>query len=156
MPDLGLLPNSFGAMPFTPAESGLHGARKAGEASIAFENALSRNGVDPAPEQPPIVAGGPAVVTVPATAGEQGRTPDPETTSSITSGDSILNGLKKMRGIFDEQQGRIASVAQENLSVPNALAAMQIEVAKYSMLLDMSSKLTGKASQAIDQLMKGQ
>ena len=61
-----------------------------------------------------------------------------------------------MRGIFDIREHSISSVTQSNLVDAQTLLSMQKEVFQYTMLLDITSKLTGKASQVVDQLMKGQ
>ena len=45
---------------------------------------------------------------------------------------------------------------KSNVVDTNALLAMQMEVAQYTILVDVSSKLTGKAAQSLDTLMKGQ
>jgi type III secretion system YscI/HrpB-like protein len=38
----------------------------------------------------------------------------------------------------------------------NTLLAVQMEVVNFSMLVDVTSKLTGKSTQAFDTLLKGQ
>lgn len=77
-------------------------------------------------------------------------------TQATTAGDTILGGMQKMRGFFDIRQHNISNVTHSNLVDSQTLLTMQKEVFQYTMLLDISSKLTGKASQVVDQLMKGQ
>ena len=71
-------------------------------------------------------------------------------------GDTILGGMTKLRGAFDERQARINGIMKGNVVDTNALLAMQMEVAQYTILVDVSSKLTGKTTQSLDTLMKGQ
>lgn len=71
-------------------------------------------------------------------------------------GDLILEGLSRLRGTFDRQISSInAGLADPDLSV-NRMMAMQMEVAQFSLLVDVTSKLAGKTTQSIDTLMKGQ
>lgn len=77
-------------------------------------------------------------------------------TSLPTAGDAILGGMQKIRGIFDVREHQISRVQTSNLVDTQTLIEMQKEVVQYTMLLDITSKLTGKASQVVDQLMKGQ
>ena len=72
------------------------------------------------------------------------------------TGDSILDGLSRLRGVFDNQENAITSIASSPLTGADKLVTLQLEVVKYSMLMDMTSKLTGKSTQAFDTLMKGQ
>lgn len=71
------------------------------------------------------------------------------------TGDSILGGLERLRGVFDAQAARVESVAGVQGST-GALIAAQFEVVQYTLLVDVTSKLTGKATQSFDTLMKGQ
>jgi hypothetical protein len=72
------------------------------------------------------------------------------------SGDVILDGLQKLRGAFDAQQSRLSAMISEPATDINTLFAVQFELTNYSMLVDMTSKLTGKSTQAFDTLLKGQ
>jgi type III secretion system YscI/HrpB-like protein len=80
----------------------------------------------------------------------------PNATQSKPSGDSILDGLQKLRGVFDAQQARINQVISQPVTNVNTLIAAQMEVVNFSMLVDVTSKLTGKSTQAFDTLLKGQ
>jgi type III secretion system YscI/HrpB-like protein len=70
------------------------------------------------------------------------------------TGDAILGGLSRLREAFDAQQNRLGQLA--DASTGSELIAVQLEVVQYSMLVDVTSKLTGKATQSFDTLMKGQ
>ena len=77
-------------------------------------------------------------------------------TRKAEGGDLILEGLSRLRGTFDRQISSInAALADPNLSV-DKMMAMQMEVARFSLLVDVTSKLAGKTTQSIDTLMKGQ
>lgn len=71
-----------------------------------------------------------------------------------STGDAILGGLSRLRETFDIQQTRLGQMV--NGSTAAELVAVQLEVVQYSMLVDVTSKLTGKATQSFDTLMKGQ
>jgi Type III secretion basal body protein I, YscI, HrpB, PscI len=71
-------------------------------------------------------------------------------------GDTILKGLENIRGVFDAQQARINDLASHPAANLGALASMQMEVAKFSLLCDVTSKLAGKSTQAFESLLKGQ
>lgn len=73
-----------------------------------------------------------------------------------SAGDMILDGMKQLRGIFDVREAHIAELMSSQTVNANTLMAMQMEVANFTLLVDISSKLTGKTTQALDTLMKGQ
>ncbi len=73
-----------------------------------------------------------------------------------TTGQGILDGLSRLRGVFDSQEAAITGISGSSLSNSTQLINLQLEVVKYSMLMDVTSKLTGKATQSFDTLMKGQ
>lgn len=73
-----------------------------------------------------------------------------------SDGDTILGGLQKLRGAFDARHARVGEIMASKSVDTNALLAMQMEVAQYTLLVDVSSKLTGKTTQSLDTLMKGQ
>ena len=71
-------------------------------------------------------------------------------------GTTILSGLERLRGVFDSQ---ISSVHEQSTGAAMDVVTMmniQAEVVQYSVLVDISSKLAGKSTQALDSLMKGQ
>jgi hypothetical protein len=72
------------------------------------------------------------------------------------AGDVILQGLVKIRGMFDEQVGKVNKMQHSpNVSDINELLKSQAELSHYALLVDISSKLTNKANQTIDMLLKG-
>ena len=73
----------------------------------------------------------------------------------VPTGDTILGGLSRLREAFDVQQARLQDMASMPPD-PSNLVAVQLEVVQYGMLVDVTSKLTGKATQSFDTLMKGQ
>ena len=73
-----------------------------------------------------------------------------------STGDLILGGLKKLRGMFDAQHTNMNVMLNKPAADSTLLLAMQVEVVKYSLLIDVASKLTGKSTQSFDTLMKGQ
>jgi type III secretion system YscI/HrpB-like protein len=73
-----------------------------------------------------------------------------------SGGDAILNGLTKLRGAFDTSSARVAHILQGPVTSVTSLMAAQVELVKYTMLIDITGKLTGKSTQSLDTLMKGQ
>ncbi len=146
------------------------GFRKAAnpQSASAFEDSLARQGVtpaqNPANQDPAKIAADPKAAAVDPASDAAGRErvrrsleldgAKPAATS--TSGDTILGGLQKLRGVFDDRNTRLNAIMKSNVVDTNALLAMQMEVAQYTILVDVSSKLTGKATQSLDTLMKGQ
>jgi hypothetical protein len=127
----------------TPAPAPVQPAPSA-ERIGAFEDAMSRHGAEPA------AAGEPAPADAYARQGLglEGAPP-------ATGGDMILDGIQRLRGVFDVREAQIGNLMKGSLTDANALMAMQLEVTKFSLLVDVSSKLTGKATQTFDTLMKG-
>lgn len=74
----------------------------------------------------------------------------------VATGDTILEGLKQLRGAFDEQATSLAKMNETGAMGASEMLALQVEVVKYGMLIDVTSKLTGKSTQAFDTLLKGQ
>lgn len=71
-------------------------------------------------------------------------------------GDAILGGLQTLRGQFDKSLSRVNGVLASSGVDTKTMLAMQVEVVNFTMLVDMTSKLTGKSTQTFDSLMKGQ
>lgn len=71
-------------------------------------------------------------------------------------GDAILDGLSSLRSAFDAQAARVSEIATGPASISEKLVQTQVEIVRYSLLMDVSSKLTGKSTQAFDTLLKGQ
>lgn len=73
-----------------------------------------------------------------------------------TRGDTILNGLSQLRSAFDSHADRLTALSSSDATSTEQLIAVQVELAKFSLLIDVTSKLAGKSAQAFDTLMKGQ
>lgn len=71
-------------------------------------------------------------------------------------GQSILDGLGRLRSIFDTQTNAVADISSGQVLDARTLMSLQAEVVRYTVLVDVSSKLAGKSTQALDALMKGQ
>ncbi|PTW56651.1 type III secretion system (T3SS) basal body protein I (YscI/HrpB/PscI-like) [Breoghania corrubedonensis] len=76
--------------------------------------------------------------------------------STDSRGDSILDGLSRLRSAFDGQTSRLTDASGSWMTREGQLFAVQVEIIKYSLLIDVTSKLTGKSTQTFDTLMKGQ
>lgn len=151
------------------------GLREAGGVQrAAFQDAMTRKAVEqPAVARPADPAAVAAVQPVaPVQPGAQvqrtGLENDPAARDRVrrsleldgatrpAEGDTILGGLQKLRGAFDARHARVGEIMGSKTVDTNALLAMQMEVAQYTLLVDVSSKLTGKSTQSLDTLMKGQ
>lgn len=158
-----------GGATLTEAMRNAGGVQKA----AAFEDALARNGVtNPQSLSPPVQDVAPAATVSPAPhpvqadAGLENSTAERNRVRqsleldgappAATSGDTILGGIEKLRGIFDTRHTHLNGIMQGNAADTQTLLTMQMEVAQYTLLIDVSSKLTGKATQSLDTLMKGQ
>ena len=109
--------------------------------------------------QAPTAAGAPSAAD--ASAEERARRAlqlesPPVQDAKAAGGDTILDGLQKLRGVFDAQQARIAALTSQPVVNFGTLMAVQMEVVNFSLLVDVTSKLTGKSTQAFDTLLKGQ
>ena len=160
---------------------------KGGTGSVsAFEDALSRQALQPPPAADPTAVQSPSAVTSvqsaahvsPAGAAQSADSTKVSTTpvdgtaerervrrsleldgppvSTNTTGDTILGGMQKLRGVFDAHHAHINDIMKSDMSNTQGLMAMQMEMAQYTVMVDVSSKLTGKASSSLDTLMKGQ
>lgn len=76
--------------------------------------------------------------------------------TEASGGDVILESMQKLRGVFDQSQSRVAALMNSATVDTRTMMAMQMEVANFSLLVDISSKLTGKSTQSLETLMKGQ
>ena len=75
--------------------------------------------------------------------------------SSANGGDAVLNGLQKLRGVFNNE---IATMADSTKDVASSegLYRAQVAAARFSLFMEVGSKLAGKAGQAFESLLKGQ
>lgn len=71
-------------------------------------------------------------------------------------GDAILGGFQSIRKMFDGQYQRASAIGRE-LSPSNAsdLIVAQAEMTKLTLMVEVTSKLAGKLTQACDTLLKG-
>jgi type III secretion system YscI/HrpB-like protein len=130
-----------------------------------FEDAMQRqNGAAAATTQAPMVAQPPVAGAAQVDAagaldrarqglGLQGT---PAVVPPPASGDMILEGMQKLRGVFDKSEGRVSEVMSRAGTDAGSLMQMQLELTNFTLLVDLSSKLTGKTTQVFDTLMKGQ
>ncbi len=125
-------------------------------AAQRFSDSLANAAVDPAQATTSSVS-----APVDLDANERARRalqlgePQPSNSGGAGSGDAILNGLQKLRGVFDAQHARLNDVMAGPVDT-GSLMKMQMEVVNFSVLVDVASKLTGKSTQAFETLLKGQ
>lgn len=74
----------------------------------------------------------------------------------VGPGNSILNGLEQLRSVFDNEYVSVGKGMEGPILDANAMIALQADMVEYSVLVDVTSKLAGKVTTAIDSLMKGQ
>ncbi|MGA7003886.1 MAG: hypothetical protein WBZ28_18290 [Pseudolabrys sp.] len=138
--------------------------------SRRFAAAMEKAGTDPAVDPQRIGAASrvlpsgqatPVDPAASATADAQERTrralnlnPSHSVQQKPVHGDAILNGLQNVRGIFGAQEARINALASHSVDT-SGLLAMQVEVAKWSVLVETGAKLTGKLAQLSETLLKG-
>ena len=79
-----------------------------------------------------------------------------ELQTEVGPGQSILDGLGRLRGIFDQQIAGVANVERREVLDTTTLMNLQADVVRYTLLVDVTSKLAGKSTMALDTLMKGQ
>jgi type III secretion system YscI/HrpB-like protein len=126
----------------------------------AFQDAMARQGLD-APAEPAAQAPvGASQQTAQAdldaqSRARQGLDLDGVAPAGETGGDMILDGIQRLRNVFDVREAHIGELMKGKVTDVNALMAMQMEVTNFTLLVDVSSKLTGKATQSFDTLMKG-
>ena len=130
----------------------------------AFEQALARQTAEPAVTHiaqaesiPSVTAPGASIDANAQERARQGLGLDGVPAEAPpNAGDMILEGMQQLRGVFDAREAHIAELMSSQTVNANTLMAMQMEVANFTLLVDISSKLTGKTTQALDTLMKGQ
>lgn len=168
------LPNPFVRTGYDDLQPGFRVTEQGvGGAVSRFEEAMrAASGVEaPAPVQVAQVQGvGSVTDAVPlaeVTPAQSGTAPGGETAEDRAArgldiaaepgpGTAILDGLGRLRGIFDAQTQNVLAVGQRDVMDAATLMALQTEVVRYTVLVDVSSKLAGKSTQALDALMKGQ
>lgn len=135
-------------------------AEAVSQRAAAFNDALQRQAAaGTGPTEPAAPVQGPAAADAADARDRARRALDLDAgkgSASPAGGDLILDGLQKLRGAFDARQGKVAKLADGAPIDTNTLLSMQVEVVNYTLLVDVTSKLTGKSTQAFDTLMKGQ
>lgn len=121
----------------------------------AFADAMARQGVDAAGAAPAPASPAQAGNVDAESRARQGLDLDAAKVEGRTGGDMILDGIQKMRHVFDVREAHIGELMKGKATDANTLMAMQMEVVNFTLLVDVSSKLTGKATQSFDTLMKG-
>lgn len=152
----------------TAASFDVPGVRDASRVA-AFQDSMTRAAasepilvaqIDPA--QAPAVVSDATAVDGGADAGAAARAREalgleaPAATVPPTGGDMILDGISRLRGVFDAREARLSEIMQSGAVDSRTLMAMQMEVTQFTMLVDISSKLTGKSTAVFETLMKGQ
>lgn len=133
----------------------------------AFAEAMQRHGADQVAQATPPAgaaeAAAPAGANASSVTDAQARARtgldlgDPANAAGrVGPGDMILDGIQKLRGVFDAREARVSDLMTRTNIDAGTMMAVQMEVANFTLLVDISSKLTGKSTQAFDTLMKGQ
>lgn len=87
----------------------------------------------------------------------QGLELGPGTDSAAGTGTAILEGLGQLRGIFDRELNSVAQASTMNNPFDyNRMMELQAQLVEFSLVVDVTSKLAGKSTQALDSLLKGQ
>lgn len=69
--------------------------------------------------------------------------------------DFVREGLSQARGVTDARIAAVKARAEGAMEGADALIAAQYELVRFSLFMDVTSKLVGKATQTVDTLMKG-
>ena len=150
--------------PVLPTNSSQPPSSKLGDASQRFSDTLA-SALDGKPSEkvaaPPPIDAAQAAVNADANmrarqALQLGGVPAPASTPTQGSGDVVLSGLQKLRGAFDGELSKLSNVTTGNFTSSEGLFKVQAEFANFSMLMEVSSKLAGKGTQAFESLLKGQ
>jgi type III secretion system YscI/HrpB-like protein len=75
---------------------------------------------------------------------------------AVNPGDTILSGLKKLQGEFSDRQSLLIRDIDAPSTSTSALLKLQMDMVQYTLMIDVASKITGKMTQAVDSLTKGQ
>ncbi|MGV8938759.1 MAG: EscI/YscI/HrpB family type III secretion system inner rod protein [Allorhizobium sp.] len=152
----------LGAVPLHSAQPAVLGVAPADRVA-AFDQALAREELAQAqasaPAQPPanVAPASDTQVLSPADRARAGLDLAPAASASAPApGNMILDGLTNLRGVFDAREARVGEIMKRSGTDATSLMELQVEVVNFTMLVDISSKLTGKTTQVFDTLMKGQ
>lgn len=164
--DRSILNSQFAAQPLDAALDTAVDAAKGDAFGAALDRAQSAAApaatapVDPVVRPAGVDGPAPVAQADPADAADRARRTlglsPAEGPDKASSGDLILDGLQKLRGNFDSSSQRIAAVMNGAPVDAEQMLSVQVELVRFSLLTDVTSKLTGKSTQAFDTLMKGQ
>ena len=73
-----------------------------------------------------------------------------------TEGDAILSGLKKLQGVFSDRQRELNDTIESPSLSAQSLMRIQMDMVQYTLMIDVASKVSGKLTQSVDSLVKGQ
>lgn len=158
----------MGHMPHLAAPSGVqpvNAAAPAGGVEARFQQAMDRSQpANPAQPVAPVANIGPAqpAGAVPASgavadmAARNRARIGLDLPGRSEGGDAILGGLQRLRGLFDDRHRQVSGPMAGQVADSERLMVLQMEVANYTLMVDVSSKLAGKSTQALETLMKGQ
>jgi hypothetical protein len=129
--------------------------------SAAMQKAMANAGPMPAaPQMPDPPKGVTEAAKSEATAAQErarrGLNLEAPHAPANTQGDTILDGLQKIRGMFDAHHLNMKSLVSLPAASTTTLMAIQMEVTNYSLLCTITSELAGKSTQTFDTLLKGQ
>ncbi len=78
------------------------------------------------------------------------------TVRPVTEGDAILSGLKKLQGVFSERQRQLNETIEAPSLSAKSMMRIQMDMVQYTLMIDVASKVSGKLTQSVDALVKGQ
>jgi type III secretion system YscI/HrpB-like protein len=73
-----------------------------------------------------------------------------------TEGDAILSGLKKLQGVFADREQQLNQTIESPSLSAQSLMRIQMDMVQYTLMIDVASKVSGKLTQSVDSLVKGQ
>lgn len=141
----------------TPDVQGVQGVQLAQADVTTIPGATATDLTPPllsAPGTPPVAEVAPSAEADPRLRAAEGLGLNRDDPSG--PGNSILNGLEQLRATFDGQYNSVGARLEGTTMDVASMMELQAEVVKYSVLVDVSSKLAGKVTTSIDSLMKGQ
>jgi hypothetical protein len=121
----------------------------------------------PAKAVPPVAAAPPTEVAGPASRSVEESSADrlrarralgldaPAAVGAPATGEAILDGLKKLRGMFDVANLRLSTALSSTDGFdPQSMMVTQLEMINWSLLVEVASKMEGKSTQALNDLLK--
>jgi hypothetical protein len=131
------------------ATGGGSGPGKADAGAVSqFEQALAQ----PGPQGPGATA---AVAPAGGPEAPAAASGTPPVDGASSPGDSILQGIDKLRSSFHEKMQQIGETLGKDKVSAQDMVRAQIGLQEISLQQDLLGKVGGKATQSIDQLLKG-